>query len=450
MAGVRPEVVPARASPGLVAAAATRRLEHEPSAGRRAARAAGRAPAPPSGPTPYQAPPADPSGQRPAAVGDAFNWAWLKFQRNIGEIILLAIAALVVIAVIVIAGFFLLTATLFSTASSIHCGTDALGQTTCNSGSAGIGFLGFVGLSVLLFTLNIFVSFLVQMWFIRASLILGYGEKLEMKKMLSTENIGAYILGALLVSIAVLVGSFLCVVPGLIVLFFSSFFGFFILDKKMSAVDGIQGEFPPGEQEPRDDDRILHRVLHRARARLPPLRDRHHCRDASRRDRLRVHVPTTSGRAGGRLTRLSNRRASESSWPSRQAGTPIRSACGTSGGGTASNGETPSEPARIRTPTRSPRIVDLVAVTPAAGVVWQSRRVADAVNAEHYVLTGRTLSVYNDLSRPPTNEWQLWTIGRAEPRVTGGQTLMGVGDVVLTIAYEGFAGRSTGCPQTRS
>ena len=89
-------------------------------------------------------------------------------------------------------------------------------------------------------------------------------------------------------------------------------------------------------------------------------------------------------------------------------------------------------------------IADLVAVTPAAGVVWQSRRVADAVNAEHYVLTGRTLSVYNNLSRPPTKEWQLWTIGRAEPRVTGGQHLMGVGDVVLTIAYEGFAGRSTG------
>lgn len=200
-------------------------------------------PSPPSGPTPYQAPPADPSGQRPAAVGDAFNWAWLKFQRNVGEIILLAIAALVVIAVIVIAGFFLLTATLFSTASSIHCGTDALGQTTCNSGSAGIGFLGFVGISVLLFTLNIFVSFLVQMWFIRASLILGYGEKLEMKKMLSTENIGSYVLGALLVSIAVLVGSFLCFVPGLIVLFFSSFFGFFILDKKMSAVDGIRASF---------------------------------------------------------------------------------------------------------------------------------------------------------------------------------------------------------------
>jgi hypothetical protein len=72
-------------------------------------------------------------------------------------------------------------------------------------------------------------------------------------------------------------------------------------------------------------------------------------------------------------------------------------------------------------------IADLVAVTPAAGVVWQSRRVADAVNTERYVLTGRTLSVYNDLSRPPTKEWQLWTIGRAEPRVTGGPSLMGVG-----------------------
>jgi Protein of unknown function (DUF2510) len=88
-------------------------------------------------------------------------------------------------------------------------------------------------------------------------------------------------------------------------------------------------------------------------------------------------------------------------------------------------------------------IADLVAATPRDGIVWQAKRGVDAVHSEHYVVTGHDLRVYKNLSRPPEQEWELWTIGRVEPRVTGGQTLMGLGDVVLTIAYEGFAGRST-------
>lgn len=206
-------------------------------------------PAAPSGPTPYQTPSADPSGQRPAAVGDAFNWAWLKYQRNFGELVLLAIVAFVSVVLVVVIGWFLLTATLFttvnSTAHSIHCAYDAAGNYNCTGGgtSAGLGFFGFMALFAFLYGLNIFVSYVVQMWFIRASLIVGYGEKLEMKKMLSTENIGAYLLGALIVTIAVVIGFMLCFVPGLIVLFFSPFFGFFILDKKMSAVDAIKASF---------------------------------------------------------------------------------------------------------------------------------------------------------------------------------------------------------------
>jgi hypothetical protein len=89
-------------------------------------------------------------------------------------------------------------------------------------------------------------------------------------------------------------------------------------------------------------------------------------------------------------------------------------------------------------------IEDLVAATPADGVIWQSHRTNDMVNTEQFVLTGRALRVYKDLARPPTQEWELWTIGRVEPRITAGQSLIGVGDVVLTIAYAGFAGRSTG------
>lgn len=88
-------------------------------------------------------------------------------------------------------------------------------------------------------------------------------------------------------------------------------------------------------------------------------------------------------------------------------------------------------------------IEQLAADVPAAGVVWQSAKAVDPIHGEQYLMTGESLRVYTNLSKPPKLEWQLWTIARAEPRVTGGQSLMGVGDVVLTISFEGFAGRST-------
>jgi hypothetical protein len=85
----------------------------------------------------------------------------------------------------------------------------------------------------------------------------------------------------------------------------------------------------------------------------------------------------------------------------------------------------------------------LVAAAPGDGLVWHGKRSADLINTEQYVVTGNSVRMYTDMSRPPKAEFALWTIARAEPRVNAGQGLLGVGDVVLTISYKGFAGRTT-------
>jgi hypothetical protein len=88
-------------------------------------------------------------------------------------------------------------------------------------------------------------------------------------------------------------------------------------------------------------------------------------------------------------------------------------------------------------------IAELIANAPGDGVVWQGKRGVDAVGSEHYILTGKALRLYTNLANPPRSEWELWTIAKADARVNAGQSLAHIGDVVLTINYAGFAGRTT-------
>jgi len=201
---------------------------------------------PTGGPAAYEPPRPGAAGgeQRPAAPGEAFNYGWLKFQQNIGDIIIIAIVAFVIMVAITVIGWLILGATVWAAGdNAVDCRTNQFGQTVCDTSGSGASALAiFIG-TALLFGVIMFVMFLVQMAFIRGGLLVTYGEKIEVRKMLSTENMGQYILAAFLVLIGTTVGTILCVLPGLIVLFFSQFFGYFILDKKMSAIDGIKSSF---------------------------------------------------------------------------------------------------------------------------------------------------------------------------------------------------------------
>ena len=61
--------------------------------------------------------------------------------------------------------------------------------------------------------------------------------------MFATDQIGQYLLASLLLAIAGGIGYLLCIIPGLIVVFYSQYFGYFLLDKHMSAVDSIKASF---------------------------------------------------------------------------------------------------------------------------------------------------------------------------------------------------------------
>ncbi len=198
---------------------------------------------PPPGPSPQVPGPVPGAGagggDKSATPSEAFNYGWLKFQQNIGDILIIVVIAVVGLILVTVA-FWFLSGLLWSAVAksdSVGCHTDAFGTTRCSGGGTVAG-LFFVQLfvSILIFY---FLYFLVQMVLIRGGLMITYGEKLDAKKMMSTENIGTFALGALLVALGTTV---LCCF-GFVFFFFAQFFGFFILDKQTSAMEGIRRSF---------------------------------------------------------------------------------------------------------------------------------------------------------------------------------------------------------------
>lgn len=207
---------------------------------------------PPSSPPPqFSAPPPSapyepPRGgggsgeQKPAAPGEAFNYGWLKFQQNVGEILVVTVVA--VLALIAFSVVSWIVSSVIWTAVIGHghnvCSTNQFtGQVSCN-GAGKVAGLFFAQFFITIFV-SFFLLYLVQMMLIRGGLMITYGEKIEVKKILSTENLPQYALAAVIVAV---VSTVLCCF-GFVFFFFAQFFGFFILDKKMSALDGIKSSF---------------------------------------------------------------------------------------------------------------------------------------------------------------------------------------------------------------
>jgi uncharacterized membrane protein len=190
-------------------------------------------PIPPTPPSEPAVPPASPPpppppvpGGAPFQVGDAFNYGWKKFQEYLGPIL---IAMLIFF---IVGGAVNLIATLLG---------GGFGELT-DPDDIGIGM--FFGVGYLLFSLlSALVSLLIQAAVVRGALKITEGERVELSTFLSTENLGQVVLAAVLLAIGTAIGLILCIIPGLILIFFSQFTYQFILDKGLPAFDAIKASF---------------------------------------------------------------------------------------------------------------------------------------------------------------------------------------------------------------
>lgn len=177
-------------------------------------------------PVPPEGAPA-PRGQVPFELSEAFNYGWLKFQQNVGPIL---VATLVLIVGAAAVSFIWYLVTLPFTAMDPEDISD-------------VGAVGFLFTGAVFAIVFVLVGFIVQAGIVRGGLAITKGQPLEVGAILSTENLGQVILTAVLIGIGTSIGTALCVLPGIVFAFFSQFAMHFVVDKGMSATDAIRASF---------------------------------------------------------------------------------------------------------------------------------------------------------------------------------------------------------------
>lgn len=96
--------------------------------------------------------------------------------------------------------------------------------------------LGF-GLTLLV---PIVLQVIIQAQITRAGLALTRGQTPDMNLLLATGGLPQVALGAVLIGFATFIGILLCVIPGLLVGFFTQFFVHYVLDRGLPAIEAIK------------------------------------------------------------------------------------------------------------------------------------------------------------------------------------------------------------------
>jgi len=190
-------------------------------------------PPPPGGtpPTPPPPPPPPPGGPLGGSsgidVGVAVSWAFEKFKQYWQ--ILIGLAAVVFVIRLIqnlLADFFI---NLFGGACSPTVVTDGGVVVTNTACATGI----FAGLTASIVSAIIFgvLAWIATIGIYRAALRTTQGEVPAFSDLTTGQNLGKYIVVAIVFGILVFVGLVLCVIPGLLVIFFLQFAPWYALDK---------------------------------------------------------------------------------------------------------------------------------------------------------------------------------------------------------------------------
>jgi uncharacterized membrane protein len=208
----------------------------------------GAPPPPPPGPPPGYGPP--PGGYPPQPgygaapggptapqfnVGEAVSWAWNKFSQNATAFIvpvLVYLVALVVFALV--AG--LLPVVFGQSTSTTY--TDPYGNT---ASSVNVTYGGASYAAMIIGYLLLFVAAI----YMHAALVTGCldiadGKPVTIGTFFRPRNLGAVFLSAILLGIGTIIGTALCIIPGIIFAFLVQFAIPFVVDRSLSPVESIK------------------------------------------------------------------------------------------------------------------------------------------------------------------------------------------------------------------
>ncbi|MEO6470052.1 MAG: hypothetical protein ABIP21_13220 [Acidimicrobiia bacterium] len=179
-------------------------------------------------------------GNQPAEAGAAIKYGWEKFKQHWQVILTALIVGFVAVAILSAIGFAIQRGMTSTGDCSVRVSNGGVLQ---SSGCESPGFFTSLAATGVFQVLYYLGTTILQLFVIRATLMIVRGEKLEASRVMSFDNFGPYILTALLVAVMTFVGLILCIIPGLAVMFFTMFWGYFVVDKNMSPVEAITASF---------------------------------------------------------------------------------------------------------------------------------------------------------------------------------------------------------------
>ena len=195
---------------------------------------------PPTQPGGYAAAPPPPPPLPPGSGGaysapDSFSYGWNKFKAQPSALLVPVLIVVVLLIVVEIIVQILLRATILGTHD---CTTTVLGtsvQTQCGPNFA-VALIG-AGLAGLVVNL---IAQALGAGLIKNALNIADGKPASMGEVWKWATNGQVITAALIVSVAVFIGTLLCYLPGLIVAFLLNWTMFFVVDQDFKAMDAVK------------------------------------------------------------------------------------------------------------------------------------------------------------------------------------------------------------------
>lgn len=150
-------------------------------------------------------------------IGAALSYGWNKFIKYLGQIIVIV---LVILAVRIV----------FTVLSSVI---------TSSTDNAALTII----LSNLFNLIGWLISLILAAGVIRVALAITRGETPEASMLFQTDNLVPYIIGSIIVAVLAFLGFFVFCIGLLLVLFFTYFYGFFILDRGEDGWQGVKSSY---------------------------------------------------------------------------------------------------------------------------------------------------------------------------------------------------------------
>ncbi|GAB2447735.1 hypothetical protein GCM10027062_31780 [Nocardioides hungaricus] len=168
-------------------------------------------------------------------MGNAFSYGWSKFTQNLGQILLAIVVLVVVLVAIQLVGFFV--------GQAVAC-EPSVNLATAEVKDCGGVFTAQNIVSWLFSLVGWIISMIVGAGIVRGALDITEGRQLEPSGLLKPNKLGEVVIASLIIGVLTFVGFIACIIPGILVAFFTSYALYFLMDRpEMGAIDAIKASF---------------------------------------------------------------------------------------------------------------------------------------------------------------------------------------------------------------